>query len=355
MRGFWVLACMLVALSAPHAEAQRTVALEWLGATASIDPLYSYVPIAKEMGYLTSNGIAIDLTVTPMNGITIPPVVAGRAPIGYGAAEQLIGPAADGQDPGLTFFFNLNREPIFNVVVLPQSPIKTIRDLKGTTVGVQTIVGGPVPYIKGVFKTLGLDPDKDVEFSAVGVGSGALAELQRNDVQSLVQADTVIAALENFGAAFRTLPQEDYTKVYVTGGLFARRDFLAQHKDELCTFGRGIAMGLEFLVANPEAGVRLYWKYYPEAKPKGVDDATALKQTMHILAARIGKYDPRKQRIDKYGAYGDDEWQAVVKALGLTAKLPEDRLKLLYTNAFVDCFNDFDRAKVDADARGFKM
>jgi ABC-type nitrate/sulfonate/bicarbonate transport system substrate-binding protein len=126
---------MLVALSASRAEAQRTVALEWLGASATIDPLYSYVPIAKEMGYLTSNGIAIDLTVTPMNGITIPPVVAGRAPVGYGAAEQLIGPAADGQDPGLTFFFNLNREPIFNVVVLPQSPIKTFRDLKGTTVG----------------------------------------------------------------------------------------------------------------------------------------------------------------------------------------------------------------------------
>ncbi len=347
---------LAVAALAPHADAApKTVALEWLGATASIDPLYSYVPIAEEMGYLKSDEIAIDLTVTPMNGITIPPVVAGRAPIGYAAAEQVIGPAANGQDPGISFFFNLNRAPIFPVVVLPQSPIKTIRDLKGTTVGTQALAGGPIPYIKGVFRSLGLDPEKDVEFSAVGVGSGALAELQRGSVQSLVQADTVVAALENLGAAFRYLPQEDYTKVYVTGGLFARRDYIAAHKAELCTFGRGIAKGLEFLITNPEAGIRLYWKYYPEAKPKGVDDAQAMAQTAHILNARIGKYDPKRQRIDKYAVYSDDEWQAVVKALGLEAKLPEDKLKTLYTNELVSCINDFDRAQVDAEARAFKM
>lgn len=338
-----------------RAEAPRQVPLEWLGATASIDPLYAYVPVAKEMGYLKTPQIEIELQVTPMNGVTIPPVVAGRAPIGYNSAEAVIFPLAEGQGPDIVFFFNLNRSPIFLAAVQPQSPVKTIPDLKGKTVGVQTLGAGGAPYIAGVFKSLGLDPKRDVEFSAVGVGSGALAELQRGNVDALALADTQFAAYENLGTQFRYLPQEDYTKVYVTGGLFVRRDYLAPHRAELCTFGRGIAMGIEFLLANPEAAVRLHWKYYPETKPKGVDEAVALQQTLHILKARMDKYDPRRQTIDKYAVYRDEEWAGLVKTLGLDAKLPADKVRALYTNDLVDCINDFDRDTVRAQARAFKM
>lgn len=219
----------------------------------------------------------------------------------------------------------------------------------------QTLGSGGAPYIEGVFRSLGLDPKKDVEFSAVGVGAGALAELQRGNVAALALADTQLAAYENLGTKFRYLPQEDYTKLYTTGGLFVRRDYLSAHRAELCTFGRGIAMGIEFLLANPEAAVRLHWKYYPETKPKGVDEATALKQTSHILQARMTKYDPRRQKIDKYAAYRQEEWMGMVKSLGLEAKVPEAKVRTLYTNDLVGCINDFDRAKVQAQAHDFKM
>jgi NitT/TauT family transport system substrate-binding protein len=343
------------AFNSAAADEPKKVSLEWLGATASIDPLYAYVSVAKEMGYLTTPGMAIDLQVTPMNGVTLAPVVAGRAPIGFTTAESVLFPLADGQDPGIVFFFNLNREPIFPTVVLPDSPIKTIGDLKGKTIGTQALAGGPMPYVKGVMKSLGFDPDRDVEFVAVGSGPGALTELQRGNVQALVLAETQIASYENLGAKFRYLPQEAYTKVYVGGGLFTRRDYLASHKPELCTFGQAMAKGLEFLLANPEAAVRIHWKWYPETKPKGVDDAVALQQTLHILEARSPKYDPRTHGIDKYAVYVPQEWAAVVKALGLDAKIPADKVNQLYSNELVDCINDFDREKIREQARNFKL
>jgi len=357
-RRFTVAAAALAMLGAGAACARaepKKVELEWLGATASIDPLYAYVSIAKEMGYLKTPSMEISLQVTPMNGVTVAPVAAGRAPIGYTNAESVLFPLADGQDPGITFFFNLNREPIFPTVVLPDSAIRSIADLKGKVIGTQALAGGPIPYIKGVMKSLGFDPDKDIEFSAVGAGPGALTELQRGNVAALILAETQIASYENLGAKFRYLPQEAYTKVYVSGGLFVRRDYLPSHKAELCTFGQGIAKGLEFLLANEEAAVRLHWKYYPETKPKGVDDSVALQQTLHILRARSAKYDPRTHGIDKYAVYIPEEWQAVVKALGLDAKIPPAKIAQLYSNDLVDCINNFDREKIRAEARNFKM
>lgn len=351
-------AFVALSLSAVHsaaAEEPKKVNLEWLGATASIDPLYAYVSIAKEMGYLKTPAMEIELQVTPMNGVTVAPVSAGRAPIGYTSAESILFPLADGQDPGITFFFNLNREPIFPTVVLPESPLKSIADLKGKVVGTQALAGGPIPYVKGVMKSLGFDPNKDVEFVAVGSGPGALAELQRGNIAALVLAETQIASYENLGAKFRYLPQEAYTKVYVSGGLFVRRDYLPSHKPELCAFGQAMAKGLEFLLTNEEAAVRIHWKYYPETKPKGVDDAVALQQTLHILQARSPKYDPRKHAIDKYAVYMPEEWQAVVKALGLDTKISPDKIGQLYSNELVDCINDFDREKIRGQARSFKM
>lgn len=348
-------ALLLIAGASAIADEPKKVSLEWLGATASIDPLYAYVSIAKEMGYLKTPAMEIDLQVTPMNGVTVAPVAAGRAPIGYTNAESVLFPLADGQDPGITFFFNLNREPIFPAAVLPASPIKTLSDLKGKVIGTQSLAGGPIPYIKGVMKSLGFDPNKDLEFSAVGSGPGALTELQRGNIDALILAETQLASYENLGAKFRYLPQEAYTKVYVSGGLFVRRDYLPSHKPELCAFGQAMAKGLEFLLANEEAAVRLHWKWYPETKPKGVDDAVALQQTMHILQARSPKYDPRTHGIDKYAIYIPEEWNAVVKALGLEAKIPADKIQTLYSNELVGCINDFDRDKIRAEARAFKL
>lgn len=357
-RGSSIAVVALAMIGGTHfavADEPKKVSLEWLGATASIDPLYAYVSIAKEMGYLKTPSMEIDLQVTPMNGVTVAPVAAGRAPIGYTNAESVLFPLAEGQDPGITFFFNLNREPIFPAVVLPESPIKSLSDLKGKVVGTQSLAGGPIPYIKGVMKSLGFDPNKDIEFSAVGSGPGALTELQRRNIDALILAETQLASYENLGATFRYLPQEAYTKIYVSGGLFVRRDYLPSHKPELCAFGQAMAKGLEFLLANEEAAVRLHWKWYPETKPKGVDETVALQQTLHILKARSPKYDPRTHGIDKYAVYIPEEWTAVVKALALEAKIPADKIAQLYSNELVDCINDFDRAKIREQAKNFKM
>ena len=40
---------------------------------------------------------------------------------------------------------------------------------------------------------------------------------------------------------------------------------------------------LVFTTDDPEAAVRIFWEEFPNTKPANVDDATALKNSVHIM------------------------------------------------------------------------
>jgi NitT/TauT family transport system substrate-binding protein len=351
-----VLAASMLALAATPALAAETV-LRWAVGTATLDPTFAHVAVARELGYFKSTGLDLDVNVVPLSGgaDTVPVVLSGKAEIGYIGAEPLLIAASEGRAPNVVLIYNQNREVIFPLVVKPESPIKTVNDLVGKTIGVQSLAASSTFYIKGLLRSLGHNPEKDVEFVTVGAGAGSITELQRGTIDVLAQRDTLIAALENRGIKLRHLPTGAYTENYVNGGLLVRPDYLKSHEKELCAFARGMSMGVEFILANPEAAIRIHWKQYPESKPTGVDDETALKQTRHVLESRMNKWNPAGRNPNKHGAYSQTNWMAMVDSLGLKDKLSAAAVEKLYTNALVPCINDFDAEKIRAQARAYQF
>ncbi|WP_164252393.1 ABC transporter substrate-binding protein, partial [Stenotrophomonas maltophilia] len=76
------------------------------------------------------------------------------------------------------------------VVVKPSSAIRCYADLKGKRVGVSDFGATEYPVTRNVLKTLGIDPDADVKWIAVGNGVQAGVALQRDAIDALAYYDT---------------------------------------------------------------------------------------------------------------------------------------------------------------------
>lgn len=327
--------------------------LRWALGAPQIDPLLSQTSVAKELGFFEEGGI--DVEVTPLGGgaRSVPLVASGKAEIGYIGAEPMILNAAEGRDAGIVLIFNQNRDPLFRWVVLTESPIHSIQDVKGTSVGTLSLASSGTYYARGELMSLGIDPENDVEFVASGTGPSSVALLDRGDIDVLVQADTILAAMELNGAVFRYLPTTEYTDSYFQGGLFVRRDYLKTHRDEVCAYVRGISKGVEFVLENPEAAIRIHWKVYPESKPRGVSEDEALKFSLGVLRSRMDKWDPGDELVQEHGAYSHQEWTKIVDQMGLRGRVDDAMIRSLYSNEVVDCANDFDAEAIRELARNY--
>ena len=58
----------------------------------------------------------------------------------------------------------------WDIVVKPGSAIKSYEDLKGKKIGVSDFAGTEYPVTRNVLKSMGIDPDTDVKWVAVGNG-----------------------------------------------------------------------------------------------------------------------------------------------------------------------------------------
>src|SRR5207253_11386978 len=137
-------------------------------------------------------------------------------------------------------FYVQARTTIFRVVVPADSPIKTVAELKGKTIGVPALASGSVPFAKALVASVGIDPERDVKFLAVGVGAPGALALQQKKVDALGLWDTLQASMENGGLQLRRL---DLPIVHEMLGqtLAASDEYLAANPDVLIGVARGIA------------------------------------------------------------------------------------------------------------------
>ncbi len=326
--------------------------VRWVLGTPVLDPLVAQASVAQYLGWFREEGLEVELTPLGGGAKTTALVAAGNAEIGFVAAEEGLLNAARGVDLGVVYIYNLNRAPIFQWAFLPDRAVTDLRQLKGKRIGVNDLASSSVYYAKGELRSLGLDPDRDVNFLAVGIDQQAYAALRSGSIDALVGIDTSLARMQNAGLALRIWKDTPYSRDYFSGGLTTRRDLLKTRRRDLVGFLRGMSKGIAFVLENPTAAVKIHWKMYPESKPKGVSEDVALRQTLHVLAARAPKWSYEGHRIHKYGAFAKEEWEHIARALGVQDKVDVTKL---YTNELIDEANAFDEAKVRAFARSFRF
>jgi NitT/TauT family transport system substrate-binding protein len=101
--------------------------------------------------------------------------------------------------------FTARKDWMSRVGVSPKSALADkLKALKGARVGASTIGGGPAQYTRYLLRTVGIDPEHEVQILAVGFGAARMAALRTNRVDVTLgdspEADQV--ELEGFGELF---------------------------------------------------------------------------------------------------------------------------------------------------------
>ena len=137
---------------------------------------------AKRLGYFEAEGLDVELMGFKGTGTLIPQMLAKRVDIGYPNPDTLILSRAPGKEKlPLKYFYNMTRSSGWEFAVLADSPIKSLKDLNGKTVGVGAMSFGNVPITRAAFKELGVN----ATMVPVGIGSAAFLALTSKRIDAL--------------------------------------------------------------------------------------------------------------------------------------------------------------------------
>jgi NitT/TauT family transport system substrate-binding protein len=173
-------------------------------------------------------------------------------------------------------------------------------------------------------------------------------------VDALSQFDTQYAMVENAGVKLRMLDTKDIDR-YPSNGFLSLDETLKSMRREAVALGRGYAKGTIFAVSNPEAAIRILYEIYPQTKPTGKDEATAIRDDVKVLQARAVNWKLDKAGVKKWGENSEANYGAYAEFMlkwGVIKQKVDARE--LISNELIGEINNFDPNKIAAEAKAYK-
>jgi NitT/TauT family transport system substrate-binding protein len=310
--------------------------------------------IANKMGWFKAAG-GFDVQLVPLPGSTDCIKYVGTGEIRYSVPS--VEPLASLRPQGLLakIFYTAYQGNIYGPAVLADSPIKTLEDLKGKRIGVQSMSSGGVPVARAIAASIGLDPNTGIDIVVVGEGAQAAALVRSHQVDALSLYDTQYALIENLGMKLRRLDAKMIDR-FPSNGFVALDETLAKHRKEAVALAQGYAKGTIFAMANPEAAVRILWEVFPQTKATGKDEATALRDDIKTLEARAENWRLEKAGVKRWGESSEANYQGYLDFLHKTAVIKQPvKASDVVTNDLIGDINNFDVEKIKAEAAAYKV
>ena len=187
-----------------------------------------------------------------------------------------------------------------------------------------------------------------------GEGAQTAAMIRSRQVDALSQFDTQYAMVENAGIKLRLLDAGEIDH-YPGHGLLALEETLRTRRKEAVALARGYAKGTVFAIHNPEMAVRILYEVFPQTKPTGKDEATAVRDDIKVLQARMANWTLEDAGVRRWGESSETRCAQYLDFLfkwgAISAKVsPND----LITNDLIDEINSFDSKTVLASAKAYK-
>ena len=180
--------------------------------------LFYYLPltVAERKGYFKEEGLEVEIPDFPGGARALQALVGGSADMVSGAYEHTINMAAKKQ-PIKAVVLQMK----FSAMALAMSKeraakFKGPKDLKGWKVGVTAPGSSTNMFVNNLLAKEGLKPT-DVSIVGVGTGAGAVAALEKGELDALVNLDPVLTQLESTGkfvALYDTRTEKGMKDVY---------------------------------------------------------------------------------------------------------------------------------------------
>jgi len=180
--------------------------------------LFYYLPltVAERKGYFKDEGLEVEIADFAGGARALQAMVGGSADMVSGAYEHTINMAAKKQ-PIKAVVLQMK----FSAMALAMSKeraakFKGAKDMKGWKVGVTAPGSSTNMYANNLLVKDGLKPT-DISVVGVGTGAGAVAALEKGELDALVNLDPVLTQLEStgkFATLFDTRTEKGMKDVY---------------------------------------------------------------------------------------------------------------------------------------------
>jgi NitT/TauT family transport system substrate-binding protein len=307
IRGLALLTAALISLTAPSfLIGQERVKFPVGVGTKTLGT--GLIWLATKKGFFEEVGLDVQPVLLRGTPVAVQALVGESLYLTMGSADAMASAAMGGADlvsvagviNGLT------------QAIVAGKKYKRFNELRGTTVGVQSLASGATTVLKRIFKKNGLDYPADYKMLAVGGGNFNLAALTSGQVAAAFLVVPLVFVAEEKG--FNVLGYyKDYFPNYQLTVMSVKRGWAEKHRPLLIRFIKGSLRANRWLFANKEAASDFFAKEIqmsPELARKGWDYYTAnriwhpnleinpdgMKLALEILAedAKLGPQDAMK-------------------------------------------------------------
>jgi NitT/TauT family transport system substrate-binding protein len=316
---------------------------------------FSSIPIA--LGLYRDEGLDVDIQTVGGASAALNLLANGQAQFStHGVAGLFSGV---GRGVAMKGFICQIPDYFVSIAVDQKGPIKKLEDLKGKTIGLPAIGGAPHLVTKAILRNMGWDPEKDVQFIAVGTSLPALDAMRRDRVQALVAWDTVFALWEFNGQAFTYFRPEPIPTIGFTHCTNTMDATIQKDPQMVAGMARAMAKAIIYQAAAPEEELtRMFYKVFPAAKPTGIPEAEAfrLDKLRQDARKKVMRLDKRVfSNAERLGDVTDQQIAVQRDLLASGGEIPEALpIPRYFTRQFLDQANDFDKAATLAKAKAYR-
>jgi ABC-type nitrate/sulfonate/bicarbonate transport system substrate-binding protein len=261
-RNLLLPAVIALGLATPAAAAD-TIKLRYLASQGGL----AAHELADELGYFKGTGITFENVGYAQGGpASLIALASGDVEIGSAATSAVLNSIIGGNDFVAAYPSNgINDEVQSTFYVLEDSPIKSIKDIAGKSIAVNTL-GAHLDYtIREALHSVGLPTDSANQIVVPGPQLEQVLRSKQVDIAAFGYWQTTFegAALKN-GGLRAVFDDTDVLGDIAGGFVVLRRDFIQQHPEAAKIFVEQSARALDYAREHPEETKKILAKALSE-------------------------------------------------------------------------------------------
>ncbi len=240
--------------------------------------------VAQSKGYYKNVG----LNVTFHHGIVpdlIGSMVAGKNTFVFAGGDELLEAMSKNSSVKAVYAGDIFQQYPVSLIVPANSPIKTLADLPGHTIGVPGLYGSTYTGLLALLYKADLSP-ASVKIQSIGFSQ--VAALLTHKVDAVMgYSNNEPLQLQAHGFAVRTFNVSDYQPL-ISNGIITTSSTLQSSPQLVCSFVQATLKGVKEVIANPAEAITIGQNYIPGMN---VTQSTAeLTATIPVWQASNGKF-----------------------------------------------------------------
>mgnify|MGYP001258228830 FL=1 len=211
------------------------------------------LPMAQIKGFFHEEGLQAEL-IRIRSAVALPALTSGE--IDY---HTVVAPAVTAALRGIPVRVVACFTPGLTTAIIARPEIKTVQDLKGKIIGLNSIGGGLESTVRIMLKHYGLDPDKDVKFLATGGIETRFAALKQGLTVATAGSTPADYLGKKFGYVVLARAYDLFS--YPNTGLVASVKSIKENPDRLKRVIRAGIKANRYILQNREGTIQVMMQW----------------------------------------------------------------------------------------------